>query len=393
MNMRIPLSAPDITQAEIDAVTAVLRSPYLCFGPELTEFETALARYHFVDHAVAVSSGTAGLHLALIALGIGEGDEVIVPSFAFIAVANTVRQVRAVPVFAEIDPLPLNLDPSSVELAITPRTRAILVVHTFGIPAQMDALQSIASSHGLALIEDACEAIGAEFDGRRVGSFGDMAVLGFYPNKQITTGEGGAVLCRDASHAARLRSLRNQGRSGDGWYDHAEPGFNYRLSDIACALGRVQLGRIDEILALRAQVAERYNALLKIINGLELPPLELPQRKLSWFVYVVRLPEGVNREQVQAAMAGKGIATGRYFAPLHQQPAFRAEKSTPQLHLAVTERLAPRMLALPFFNRITQGDQQEVADALRSAIHDARQRQASSVAELVRNSEAPYLDE
>lgn len=372
MNMRIPLSAPDITQAEIDAVAAVLRTPHLCFGPELTAFEAALARYHSVDHAVAVSSGTAGLHLALIALGISEGDEVIVPSFAFVAVANTVRLVRAVPVFSDIDSLTLNLDPASVERAITPRTRAILVVHTFGIPAQMDALKTIARSHGLALIEDACEAIGAEFDGRRVGSFGEMAVLGFYPNKQITTGEGGAVLCRDASHAARLRSLRNQGRSGDSWLDYAEPGFNYRLSDLACALGRVQLGRIDEILALRAQAAARYDAILKSIPGLELPPLNLERRTLSWFVYVVRLPEDVNREQVQAEMARAGIATGRYFAPLHQQPASRAETAAPQLHLAITEHQAPRMLALPFFNRITQGQQEEVADTLRSAIEHAR---------------------
>lgn len=374
MTMRIPLSAPDIAQAEIDAVTAVLRTPNLCFGPELTAFEATLAHYHSVDHAVAVSSGTAGLHLALIALGVGEGDEVIVPSFAFIAVANTVRQVRAVPVFAEIDPRTLNLDPSSVERSITSRTRAILIVHTFGVPAEMDTLQTIARNHGLALIEDACEAIGAEFDGRRVGSFGDMAVLGFYPNKQITTGEGGAVLCNNAIHSARLRSLRNQGRAGAGWLDHAEPGFNYRLSDMACALGRVQLGRINEILTLRARAAERYDALIRNvtgdIRGLMLPPLELPQRKLSWFVYVVRLPEGVDREQVQAAMAHEGIATGRYFAPLHQQPASRNETS-PVPCLAVTETLAPRMLALPFFNRITQSEQEEVAGALHGAIDHA----------------------
>jgi perosamine synthetase len=392
--MRIPLSAPDITQAEIDAVTTVLRTPNLCFGPELAAFENALARYHSVDHAVAVSSGTAGLHLALIALGIGEGDEVIVPSFAFVAVANTVRQVRAAPVFAEIDPLTLNLEPASVERAITSRTRAVVVVHTFGVPAQMDALDAIVRRHGLALIEDACEAIGAEFDARRVGSFGKMAVLGFYPNKQITTGEGGAVLCRDASHAARLRSLRNQGRSGDDWLDHAEPGFNYRLSDLACALGRVQLGRIDDILTLRSQAALRYDMLLKDVPGLELPWLEFPRRKLSWFVYVVRLPGGVSRDQVQAAMVHEGIATGRYFAPLHQQPAYRARPGAAIESLALTEQIAPRMLALPFFNRIAQNEQEQVADALRRAIDRARQSQPqASVDELVGNSEAPYLDD
>ena len=209
----IPLSAPDITEAEIAAVTAVLRTPHLSLGPELAAFETALAAYHSVPHAVAVSSGTAGLHLALLTLGIGEGDEVIVPSFAFIAVANAVLHVRATPVFADIDPLTLNLTPATVERALTPRTRAILVVHTFGIPADMQALRDLATRHNLVIIEDACEAIGAEFHQRRVGSFGDLAVFGFYPNKQITTGEGGAVLAHTRAHADRLRSLRNQGRN------------------------------------------------------------------------------------------------------------------------------------------------------------------------------------
>jgi|HubBroStandDraft_1064217.scaffolds.fasta_scaffold12544_4 perosamine synthetase len=375
MITRIPLSAPDITQAEIDAVTAVLRTPHLCFGPELAAFESALASYHSVDDSVAVSSGTAGLHLAMIALGVGEGDEVIMPSFAFVAVANAVRQVRAVPVFAEIDAQTLNLDPSSVECAITPRTRAIVAVHTFGVPAQMDALEAIARRHSLVLIEDACEAIGAEFAGRRVGGFGDLAVLGFYPNKQITTGEGGAVLCRNASRAARLRSLRNQGRDGAEWLDHVETGFNYRLSDLACALGRAQLGRIDEILGMRAQAAARYSLLLAGILNLELPPLELPRRKLSWFVYVIRLPEGVNREQVQSAMAREGIATGRYFAPLHRQPALSGDSGRGTVNLDLTEQIAPRLLALPFFNRITEGEQQKVADSLRSAIEDARMAQ------------------
>jgi perosamine synthetase len=267
MTIRIPLSAPDITEAEIDAVTAVLRTPQLSLGPQLAAFETALAAYHSVDHAVAVSSGTAGLHLALLTLGIGQGDEVIVPSFTYIAVANTVLQVGATPVFAEIDSVTLNLNPAAVEKAITPRTRAILAVHTFGIPADMEALQSIARRHGLALIEDACEAIGAEFDHRRVGSFGNLAVL--YPNKQITTGEGGAVLSSDPAYAARLRSLRNQGRLPNGdWLDHAEPGYNYRLSEMACALGRVQLSRIGEILSIRQAAAQRYDALLRDIPGL-----------------------------------------------------------------------------------------------------------------------------
>ena len=367
MIARIPLSAPDITEAEIAAVTTVLRTPHLSLGPELAAFESELAAYHDVEDAVAVSSGTAGLHLSLLTLGIGAGDEVIVPAFAFVAVANTVLQAGAQPVFAEIDPLTLNLDPAAVERAIHSRTRAIVVVHTFGVPAEMNTLRELARRHRLALIEDACEAIGSHFDGQKAGSFGDLAVLGFYPNKQMTTGEGGAVLVRDPAHAARLRRLRNQGREmGADWLDHAEPGYNYRLSELACALGRVQLRRIDELLAQRGDAAARYDALLNGINGLERPPLALPRREISWFVYVVRLPEGVDRSSVQAALAQTGIATGRYFPPIHQQPAWRSRGSVGPL--PITENIARRTLALPFFNRITHEQQQEVAATLRTAI-------------------------
>jgi perosamine synthetase len=368
----IPLSSPDITQAEIDAVTAVLRTPNLSLGPELAAFEADLARYHAVPHAVAVSSGTAGLHLSLLTLGVGEGDEVIVPSFTFVAVANAVLQVRATPVFVEIDPVTLNLDPASVERAISSRTRAILVVHTFGVMAEIDTLQEIARRHHLALIEDACEAIGAQFgdppNTGRAGSFGELAVFGFYPNKQLTTGEGGAVLARDPAHAARLRSLRNQGRNpGAGWLDHAELGYNYRLSDLACSLGRAQLRRLGEMLALRQAAAERYDSLLRGIPGLELPRLTLPRRIISWFVYVVRLPEQADRNRVQAALARRGIASGRYFAPIHLQPTWRAHRSA-AVALPISESIARRTLALPFFNRISSSQQQDVSAALGEAI-------------------------
>jgi perosamine synthetase len=371
--MTIPLSAPDITQLEIDAVTAVLRTPHLSLGPELFAFESAFAAYHSVPHAVAVSSGTAGLHLALLTLTIGPGDEVIIPSFTFIAVANAVQQVGATPVFAEIDPINLNLSPVAVERAITPRTRAILLVHTFGIPADIDAFQTLAARHNLFLIEDACEAIGAEFgqprNTRRIGSFGNLAVFGFYPNKQITTGEGGAVLAHSPTHAARLRSLRNQGRVPHAkWLDHAERGYNYRLSDIACALGRIQLSRIDEILTLRQSAAHHYHQLLDQIPDLELPPLTLPNRTISWFVYVVRLPQSANRDRIQAALAQRGIATGRYFAPIHLQPAWVAHPSAIAANLPLTESIARRTLALPFFNRISSDQQSQVAAALQDAL-------------------------
>jgi perosamine synthetase len=368
MTARIPLSQPDITEAEIAAACAVLRTPHLSLGPELAAFEAELAAYHGVEHAVAVSSGTAGLHLALLTLGIGEGDEVILPSFAFAGVGNAVFQAGATPVLAEIDPQTLNLDPAAVERAITPRTRAILVVHTFGVPAQLDALVDLARQHRLALIEDACEAIGAKFDMRRVGSFGDMAVLAFYPNKQVTTGEGGAVLAGNAEYAARLRRLRNQGRAPHAdWLDQVEPGYNYRLPELACALGRAQLQRIEQILTLRRKAAERYDALLAGLPCLERPPLTLQRREISWFVYVVRLPHSVDRDNVHAQLAARDIATGRYFAPIHLQPAWKQRQIGVQ-PLVLTESIARRTLALPFFNRITVEQQEEVAATLRLAM-------------------------
>lgn len=368
----VPLSAPDIGQAEIDAVTAVLHRSQLSLGPELEAFEQEFAAFHGAPDAVAVSSGTAGLHLVLLVENIGPGDEVIVPSFTFVAVANAVVQVGATPVFADVDPITLNLDPFKVEAAITPRTRAILVVHTFGVPAQMTQFASIAHRFGLALIEDACEAIGAAFDRRPMGSFGDAAVFGFYPNKQITTGEGGAVLVRNADRAARLRSLRNQGRApGGDWLDHHDFGYNYRLPETACALGRVQLRRLPEILSMREAAARRYHQLLREVAGVEPPPLELAGVSISWFVYVVRLGEGVDRQRVQASMAVEGIATGRYFPPIHLQPAWQARPGAEKLgaiHLPVTESIAHRTLALPFFNRITAGQQERVVKTLSSAI-------------------------
>jgi perosamine synthetase len=379
--MPIPLSAPDITEAEIAAVTAVLRTPHLSLGPELAAFETSFAEYHDVPHAIAVSSGTAGLHMALLALDIGPGDEVIVPSFAFIAVANAVLHVRATPVFADIDPVTLNLTPSTVEPLITPRTRAFLVVHTFGIPADMHTFRALATRHNLVIIEDACEALGAQLHDRRVGAFGDLSVFGFYPNKQITTGEGGAILAHTQTHADRLRSLRNQGRvakpadivesqKADNWLHHPDIGFNYRLSDIACALGRVQLSRIGEILALRRAAAERYHSLLVDIPGIELPPLRLPGCTISWFVFVVRLPQIANRPAIQALLSEQGIATAPYFAPIHQQPAWRNFIVQSRLLLPITESIGSRTLALPFFTRITASQQKRVAAALRRSMID-----------------------
>jgi UDP-hydrolysing UDP-N-acetyl-D-glucosamine 2-epimerase len=365
--MRIPLSAPDVTAAEIEAVSAVLRTSQLSLGPKLEEFERAAASYIGVAHAIAVNSGTSGLHLCMRALGITAGDEVIVPSFSFVAVANAARYESATPVFVDIDPVTLNLDPAGVEAAITPRSRAIVVVHTFGVPAALAELMEIARRHRLFVIEDACEAFGAEYAGRKVGSFGDAGVFGFYPNKQITTGEGGVIVTDDPRFAAMARRLRNQGRGAAGdWFVHEEVGYNYRISEMSCALGVEQLKRIDAILARRAAVVGEYQHRLADHPDWELPPIALARRRISWFVYVVRLRGhcgAAHRDKVLAAMAARGIGCGRYFAPIHLQPAYRTQPHR-CMDLSHTEAIAPRTLALPLFNRITSEQIEEVCQAL-----------------------------
>jgi perosamine synthetase len=375
--MRIPLSAPEISQEDIDAVAAVLRTPRLSLGPQLAEFEDAIARYIGAAHAIGVSSGTAGLHLCIRALGIGEGDEVIVPSFAFIAVANAVRYEKAIPLFVDIEPEKLNLDPSRIAAAITSRTKAILVVHTFGCPADLAAILEIARRRHLCVIEDACEAIGAEFDGRKVGGWGDAGVFAFYPNKQITTGEGGMVVTENPRIAAMVRTLSNQGRTdSDEWFQHSELGYNYRLAEMNCALGISQLKRIDAILARREEIARKYQDRLRKIEGLRLPALEVPRRKLSWFVYVVRLSgtlTQIHRDWIMNEMHRRGIGCGRYFAPIHRQPAYRSACG-PTADLRVTEFEASRCLALPFFNRLQDEQIDEVCESLGELLNAAGSR-------------------
>jgi perosamine synthetase len=368
--MKIPLAAPDISEADIAAVSEVLRTSRLSLGPRLEEFEEALAKYVGTSEAIAVSSGTAALHLCLLGLGIGDGDEVIVPSFAFIAVANAVRYVGAIPVFVDIDPVTLNLDPQGIEPAISVRTRAVVVVHTFGIPAAMEVIQELASRHGLFVIEDACEALGAEAEGRKVSSLGHAGVFGFYPNKQITTGEGGAVVTNDVQLAKRLRSLRNQGRNSSEWLQHGEIGYNYRISEMNCALGISQLRRVENILGMREAAATKYCARLENSTWLVPPPMNFLGRKISWFVYVVRLNEefsGGFRDRIVREMKLLRIECGRYFAPIHLLPAYRG---VPHRHmeLHVTESIAPRTLALPFFNKISAAQIEQVCETLNEVI-------------------------
>jgi perosamine synthetase len=372
--MRIPLSAPEITEQDIAAVTGVLRTSSLSLGPKVGEFERAISDYVGASDAIAVNSGTSGLHLCIRALGISEGDEVLVPSFAFIAVANAVRYEKATPVFVDIDPRTLNLDPSLLEQAITARTRAIIVVHTFGCAAELTGIMRIARRHRLFVIEDACEAIGAEYEGQKVGALGDVGVFAFYPNKQITTGEGGAVVTNNSEIALKVRKLRNQGRDdSEEWFQHTELGYNYRISDINCALGVEQLKRIDTILDRRESIAREYSEILGSVPDLNTPAMALPRRKISWFVYVVRLSnrfgEG-QRDSIVREMKSRGIVLGRYFAPIHLQPIYHQSDSGKTV-LPVTEFQASRSLALPFFNRIRDEEIKEVCQMLVELIRSA----------------------
>jgi len=366
---RIPLSLPYIDSLEEELVLEVLRSGRLSLGAMVTRFEDALAHSVQAKHAAAVSSGTAGLHLCTRIAGVGAGGEVITSPFSFVASANCALYEGATPVFADIDPHTLNVDPEAVAAAVTERTRAIVAVDIFGYPCDIDALKAICDRHGLAFIEDACEALGAEYKGRLVGSHGHLAVFAFYPNKQITTGEGGIVVTGDEDEWHLLKSLSNQGRADSGgWLEHARFGYNYRLSDLAAAVGVAQLMRLEEILALRAAAAARYGELLTTIHGVEPPLADDEHYRRSWFVYPVRLPAEVDRERVIAALAEDGVETSRYLPSIHLQPYMRERFGFREGMFPVSEEASRRLLALPFYSSIEREDQERVVDTLRRAL-------------------------
>jgi perosamine synthetase len=347
----IPLARPSIEAADIAAVLEVLSTPTLSMGPRVQAFERAIADYAGVAEGVAVNSGTSGLHLCLAALGIGPGDEVITTPFSFVASANCALYQGATPVFVDIDPHTLTIDPNRVEAAITPRTRAILPVDVFGQPAAAEQLDEIGRAHDIPVIYDACEAIGAERNGRRSGSWGKAAVFAFYPNKQITTGEGGMIVTDDPDYARLLRSLCNQGRDDNGtWMNHVRLGYNYRLDEMSAALGLSQLARIGAILERRARVAAWYGERLGGVDGLTLPYVAPETTRMSWFVYVVRIEETVGRDQVMAYLADAGIPSRPYFVPIHLQPLYRERFGYQPGDFPITERVARTTLALPFFS-------------------------------------------
>lgn len=366
----IPLAKPVLGEAEEQAAIEVLRSGQLSLGPKLPEFERLFAQRLGAAHASAVSSGTAGLHLALRAAGVEAGDEVITSPFSFVASANAILYCGARPVFAEIDPVTLNLDPAATEAAITPRTKAILPVHIFGYPADMPAFERIAQRHDLAIVEDACEALGAKHaDGPAVGGRGSPAVFGFYANKQMTTGEGGMVTLGDGAMKQRIDSERNQGRAPDmGWLDHDRLGFNYRLSEIACALGIAQLGRLERMLAERARVAGLYRETLSGIDGLVLPCADGGGDVRGWFVFVVQLPRGVDRDATVRALADSGIQSKPYLPAIHLMSFYRTCLGYGEGAYPVCERVSSCSLALPFFPQMSKLQVTRVARALRGAL-------------------------
>jgi perosamine synthetase len=364
----IPLARPVLGPEEERRVLDVLRSGRLSLGPLLSQFEDEFARFVGAARACAVSSGTAGLHLALRAVGVSDGAEVITSPFSFVASANAAIYERARPVFADIDPVTLNLDPDAAAAVVSDRTAAIMPVHIFGYPADIPAFERL----GLPIVEDACEALGAvHADGRRVGASGHPAVFGFYANKQLTTGEGGMVCVADDALKERIDSERNQGRSPDmGWLDHDRLGFNYRLSDIACAIGLAQLGRLEGLLAARARVAALYREALSglVEQGLDLPCPDAAGNRRGWFVFVVQLPRGVDRDGAVRLLGERAIPSKPYFPAVHLMSYYRSRFGHRLGDFPVCEDVAARSIALPFFPEMTEGQVARVTQALADVL-------------------------
>lgn len=364
------MARPEIGEHEQKLVAEVLASGVLSLGPTLQHFEHAICDFTGAPQASAVSSGTAGLHLAIRAAGITEGDEVVTSPLSFVASANVMIYEHATPVFADIDPQTLNIDPEKARAAVGERTVGLLPVHLFGLAADMSALEALATERDLWIVEDACEAVGAvDDDGRQVGTRGHSAVLGFYPNKQIATGEGGMVLCADAQTKALIDSERNQGRAPDmGWLDHTRLGFNYRMSDVTAAIGIAQVAKLDEMLAARAKVAGWYTESLGAIDGVTTPLADAGAAKRSWFVYVVQLPTGADRPEVMERLKAEGISSKPYMPAIHLQPYFRERFGHAPGDFPIAEDIAERSLALPFYPSMRREEVDRAVSALERAL-------------------------
>ena len=377
------MSSPDLTDADRQAVIDVINTPILSLGPKVLEFEKAFCDYTGAKQAVAVSSGTAGLHLCIRAAGIGPGDLVITTPFSFVASTNALLFEQAIPVFVDVDPQTGNINPEMVADAAKniekylPRTshtapgtlKALLPVDVFGQPAAMDKINAIAQEHSLKVIEDSCEALGAAYKGQKAGTFGDFGIFAFYPNKQMTTGEGGIIITNDGQAADFMRALRNQGRApGDTWLSHTYLGYNYRLNEMSSALGIAQMKRLDEMLAKRKQVAGWYSERLSEIPGIEIPVIAPETTRMSWFVYVIRLAKGINRETLAKRLEARGVPIRPYFLPIHLQPYMVEKFGYREGDFPVTENLGRRGVAVPFSGVMTEAQVDYVCDALRVEI-------------------------
>jgi len=390
MKKGVPMSAPDISEAEREAVASVLATSQLSIGPKLEAFEGSVSRLTGMRHAVGVNSGTSGLHLSMIAAGVGRGDMVITTPFSFVASANCILYQDGIPVFVDAEPGTGNIDPDQVAQAASDlkhggerarqwlpsrlraaastrhgSLRAILPVHVFGQPANMYAMREIGCMFDLVVVEDACEAIGGQYRGRQAGSIGDAAVFAFYPNKQMTTGEGGMIVTNHDRWADLFRSLRNQGRDVfDAWLNHSRLGYNYRLDEMSAALGLAQLNRLDELLSKRQRVVQWYTERLKDIEWLELPHVAETTTRMSWFVFVVRLAPHVDRSRLMSALQAEGIPSRPYFQPIHLQPFYVERFGYRRGDFPVTEQLARTSLALPFFSTMLESQVDRVSDTL-----------------------------
>lgn len=364
MTYRVPMGAPDISDSDIEAVVRVLRTGQLAMGPETAKFEKAFADYIGVEHAVAISSGTSALHLCVRAAGVKRGDEVVTSPFSYVASANCILFEQGRPVFVDIDEESMTIDPALAAAAVTERTRAVLPVHVFGQACEMDPLGALCAERGLALIEDACEAIGSEYRGRKLGGFGDSAVFSFFPNKQMTTGEGAIVTTGDAGTAAMIRSMANQGRDPDGSWLSARFGYNYRMTEMSAALGLGQIGRIEAMLERREKVASLYRERLAEIPGIRLMAPGPGTTRLSWFAAIARLDAGLDRDQVIEGLDELGIPARPYFTPLHLLPWLGDPFRYREGDFPVTERVARSTVALPFHSRFTADQIDLVCEAL-----------------------------
>jgi len=361
----IQMSAAEINNDDIQALLNVLKSGRLALGPKAKEFEEMMAEYIGVKYAIAVSSGTSALHILARALDIGPGDEVLVPSFTFVSSVNAILYERAEPVFVDIEPETYNLDPEDLETKVTPKTKAIMAVDVFGHPAEWDEILRIADKYNLKVIDDSCEALGAEYKGKKIGQFGNAAAFAFYPNKQITTGEGGIIVTNDENIARLARSMRNQGRGEMGaWLEHEILGYNYRMDEMSAALGVSQLKKLEDFLQKREKVARMYTEKIKDLRWIK-PPIVKPYVRMSWFVYVVTLEIGLDRDYFIKELEKRGIPARGYFAPIHTQPYIKKYVDEDIPELPVTEDIARRTLALPFHNNLKEEQIDIVVEALK----------------------------